>query len=134
LYLANLFPDLHGRTDQERAKVMAWTFWQVGQLGPLAGQFGRFQNATPANPAAVDHFEQLVWRCLEVMEKQLAKTTYLAGDHFSVADITSFTWVVSEKSYLQIYGVDWRQSCSSIARWADLILQKASVQHAFNNN
>lgn len=128
LYLANLFPAINGRTEQEKSQVMSWTFWQVGQLGPLAGQFGRFHNATPANPAAVEHFEQLVWRCLGVLEKRLSESAYLAAEHFTVADIASFTWVASEQSYLQKFNLKWSDECPAIARWANAISQRASVQ------
>lgn len=130
LYLADLFPVIHGKDAIERAQVMSWTFWQVGQLGPLAGQFGRFHTATPENPAAIDHFEQLVWRCLNVLEKQLSTSEYLAADHFTVADIASITWVASNQSYLQKYGIKWREKCPAVKRWADLVLQKPSVQKA----
>lgn len=131
LYLAELFPKVHGHNDLERAQVMSWTFWQVGQLGPLAGQFGRFHTASPANPAAVDHFEQLVWRCLDVLEKRLTQSPFLAAEHFTVADIASFTWVASEQSYLQKYNIQWREKCPALLRWSNLIMQKPSVKKAF---
>jgi len=127
LYLANRFPQINGKTNEERARVMSWTFWQVGQLGPLAGQFGRFQIATPPNPEAVKHFESLVWRCLEVMEKQLTTTEFLAGETFTVADITSFPWIASQQSYLQRYDIEWRKKCPAVVRWADSIASKPSV-------
>lgn len=127
LYLADIFPLLHGRDEQEKAQVISWTFWQVGQLGPLAGQFGRFQKATPANPAAVKHFEELVWRCLDVMEKRLQKSAYLASDGLSIADIAAFPWIASEQSYLQSYKIDWRGKCPAIVRWADEISTRKSV-------
>ncbi len=127
LYLADNFPKLHGKTEAERALVMAWTFWQVGQLGPLAGQFGRFHVADPANPAAVGHFEALVWRCLDVLEKRLAESSFLAGDAFSVADIASYPWIASDQSYLQRYRVGWREKCPAIVRWADAIAAKPSA-------
>jgi len=127
LYLANLFPTLTGNTEQEKAKVMSWTFWQVGQLGPLAGQFGRFHAAEPANPAAIKHFEALVWRCLDVMEKQLLQTTYLAGEQFTVADIAAFPWIASEQSYLQRYDVGWRNRCPALTGWAERITSRSSA-------
>ena len=64
LHLAEHFPLLHGSSASEKALVRAWTFWQVGQLGPLAGQFGYFSGKANADPETVAHFEQLVWRCL----------------------------------------------------------------------
>jgi len=130
LYLADLFPAIHGKNSVERAQVMSWTFWQVGQLGPFAGQFGRFQTATPKNPAAVEHFEQLVWRCLNVLEKQLTQSDFLAADHFTVADIASITWVASNQSYLQKFGIKWREKCPAVTRWADVLFAKASVKKA----
>ena len=127
LYLANLYPALTGESESTRARVMSWTFWQVGQLGPLAGQFGRFQIATPPNPDALKHFETLVWRCLDVMEKQLSRTSYLAGEQFTVADIASFPWVASQQSYLQRYHIAWREKCPALRLWADNIANKPSV-------
>jgi len=130
LYLANQFPSLTGATEQDRAKVMSWTFWQVGQLGPLAGQFGRFQIAEPANPAAVKHFETLVWRCIDVMEKQLCETRFLAGEQFTIADIAAFPWVASQQSYLQRYNVAWREQRPALADWAARIADKPSAVKA----
>jgi len=114
LYLAGVFPELHGKTELERAQVMSWTLWQVGQLGPLAGQFGRFNTADPENPAAVKHFEELVWRCLDVLEKRLEESPYLAGSSFTVADIATLPWIASRQSYLQSYKVAWREKCPSL--------------------
>jgi len=132
LYLANQFPILHGNNKSEQAQVLSWTFWQVGQLGPLAGQFGRFQTASPANPKAVEHFNDLVWRCLEVMEKRLTDSTFLACDRFTVADIASFPWIASEQSYLQRYNVMWRERCPALRQWADRISQRPSVVKALD--
>ena len=132
IYLANIFPILHGRDEQEKAQVVSWTFWQVGQLGPLAGQFGRFQNATPPNPQAVKHFEDLVWRCLTVMEKRLETSSFLASDRISIADIAAFPWIASKQSYLQSYKFPWRDKCPSIARWADEIANREAVEKVLN--
>lgn len=127
LYIAKHYPALDGNNEAEKSQVMAWVFWQVGQLGPLAGQFGRFQTVMPENEAAISHFEALVWRCLEVMEKRLSESEYLAGDHFTVADIASLPWIASRQSYLQHYDVQWAKQCPSLQRWTDKILQRPSV-------
>lgn len=130
MYLAGIFPEIDGKTVEERARVMSWTFWQVGQLGPMAGQFGRFSGADPANPAAVEHFTLIVTRCLEVMEKQLSASTFLAGESFTVADIASLPWIASDVSYLQTYEFDWRGKYPAVARWVDTLMEKPSVQKA----
>ena len=137
LYLANIYPTLHGKTELEKALVSSWTFWQVGQLGPMIGQFGRFSSAasnnpSAANPAAIQHFEDIVWRCLDVMEKRLAESAYLAGDSFTVADMASLPWIASKRSYLQIYNVDWQSKCPSLLRWSSELVQRPSVIKAFS--
>jgi len=102
LYLANQYPELHGKTHA----------------------------AKEPNPAAVEHFEALVWRCLTVLEKRLSESRYLASDHFTVADIASFPWIASQQSYLQRYEVDWRGQCPSVARWASAIESRESARKA----
>ena len=128
LYLAEQFPVLHGRFEAERALVLSWTFWQVAQLGPLAGQFGRFSGESPQNSAAVAHFSQSLARCLQVLEKRLLTTEYLAGDHFTVADVASYPWIASPQSYLQRFDLDWRGDYTAIARWADQISERPAVK------
>jgi len=134
LFLANKYPLLNGKTEAEKALTVSWTFWQVGQLGPMAGQFGRFSGAVPRNREAIAHFEKLIWRCLDVLEKRLSESPYLAGDSFTVADIASLPWIASPQSYLQIYKVGWKDKCPSIVRWTDSLLQKPSVVKALTPN
>ncbi len=133
LYLANQFPMLHGRNDAEKAQVMSWTFWQVGQLGPIAGQFGRFHSLYAQNAEAINHFHGLIERCLAVMETQLARSTYLVGEKFTVADIACLPWIASEQSYLQRYEFAWRENYPMVCQWADGLLVKPSVRSALGN-
>jgi len=133
MHLASIFPQLNAQSPQEQAQVLSWTFWQVGQLGPMAGQFGRFSGAETPNPAAVKHFEQIVWRCLEVMEKRLSESPYLAGETFTVADMASLPWIASDVSYLQKYDFKWREQCPSIVRWVDSLMQRPSVIKALKS-
>lgn len=127
LYLAEQFPILHGANKPNRALVTAWTFWQVGQLGPLTGQLGRFKGMDNADQASIDHFEKLVWRCLSVLEKRLTQSSYLVGDRFSVADIASLPWIISPQSYLQKFGLSWREKCPALKQWGDQLIRRPSV-------
>lgn len=126
-YLANVFPTLTGSTEQDKAKAISWLFWQVGQLGPLAGQFGRFKAAEEPNPEAVKHFEALVWRCISVMERRLSQSRYLAADQFTIADIACYPWIASPQSYLQRYSIEWHEQCPALERWATDIGARPSV-------
>lgn len=130
MHLASIFPQLHAQSERERALVLSWTFWQVGQLGPMAGQFGQFSRADVPNPAAVEHFKQLVWRCLDVMENRLSASTYLAGNCFTVADIACLPWIASDVSYLQKYDFKWRDKHPAVVRWVDTLMQRPSVKKA----
>lgn len=79
----------------ERARVEAdeWLFWQMGGLGPMAGQCHHFRNyAAEKIPYAIDRYVNEVNRLYGVMNKRLADRDYLAGD-YSIADMASFPWV-----------------------------------------
>lgn len=130
LYLADQFPSLHAATEPERARVVSWVFWQVGQLGPLVGQFGRFRRESPHNAIAIHHFEALTWRCLHVMECHLRQSPYLGSDRFTIADIACLPWVASQQSYLQRYELEWQDTCPALARWSEHLLQRPSVRMA----
>ncbi|MCY4364168.1 MAG: glutathione S-transferase N-terminal domain-containing protein [Gammaproteobacteria bacterium] len=77
-----------------RIEVMQWLFWQVGGLGPMAGQLGHFTNYAPEKiPYALNRYGDEYNRLLGVIEKQLADKDYLCGD-YSIADMASWSWVV----------------------------------------
>ena len=77
-----------------RIEVMQWIFWQVGGLGPMAGQLGHFTNYAPEKiEYARKRYGDEYNRLLGVIEKQLAGKDYLCGD-YSIADMASWPWVV----------------------------------------
>ena len=77
-----------------RIEVMQWVFWQVGGLGPMAGQLSHFTNYAPEKiEYARKRYGDEYNRLLGVIEKQLAGKDYLCGD-YSIADMASWPWVV----------------------------------------
>ena len=77
-----------------RLQVMQWVFWQVGGLGPMAGQLGHFTNYAPEKiPYALNRYGDEYNRLLGVIDKQLADKDYLCGD-YSIADMASWPWVI----------------------------------------
>jgi len=133
LYLASVYPVLNG-TEEDKSRVLSWTLWQVGQLGPIAGQFGRFSGAASSNAEAIEHFEKLLWRCLEVLDKRLCESSYLAGDSFTVADIAVLPWIASNQSYLQIYNFPWQSRCPALVRWTKSLYKRPSVVKALSSD
>lgn len=76
-----------------RYEVLQWLFWQVGGLGPMAGQLGHFRNYAPETvPYAIDRYQREYNRLLGVMDRRLADRAYLAGD-YSIADMAAWPWV-----------------------------------------
>ena len=93
LYLADktgkfIAKDLRGRT-----ATIEWLFWQMGNLGPMAGQYNHFGHyAVEKLSYAIDRYRNEVNRLYGVMDKRLGATAYLAGD-YSIADVATYPWV-----------------------------------------
>jgi GST-like protein len=80
-----------------RAEVLQWLFWQVGGLGPMAGQNGHFRVYAPTElPYAIDRYTAEVHRLYGVMDKRLADREFLAGA-YSIADMACYPWIVPHK-------------------------------------
>jgi GSH-dependent disulfide-bond oxidoreductase len=101
LYLAEksgryLPGDLRGRYE-----VTQWLMWQVGGLGPMAGQAGHFRlYAAEPNPYAVERYTNEVNRLYGVLDRRLADRAYLCGD-YSVADMACWPWIVPHERHGQ---------------------------------
>ena len=101
LYLAEktgkfLPSDLYGRYD-----AIQWTFWQMGGLGPMAGQNHHFRNyAVEKIKYAIDRYVNETNRLYGVLNKRLADREFIAGD-YSIADMASYPWVVPYKNQEQ---------------------------------
>ena len=77
-----------------RIEVLKWLFWQVGGLGPMAGQAGHFRVYAPEPvPYAIERYTKEVNRLYGVLDKQLAQHEYVAGD-YSIADMAIYPWIV----------------------------------------
>lgn len=81
-----------------RARVLAWAMFQVGSVGPMLGQLGHFTRSAPEQvPYAVKRYSDEATRIVMVMEKQLAREPYLAGE-YSIADILTYPWLAAHNS------------------------------------
>ena len=105
---------------------MEWLFWQVGGLGPMAGQVSHFVNYAPNFPGDHSYSEKRYKdeydRLLGVMNRVLDERDYLAGD-YSIADMASFPWVTAYKRYevdLDLF--------SNVRRWFDDIKSRPAVR------
>jgi GSH-dependent disulfide-bond oxidoreductase len=83
--------DLRGR-----AEVLQWLFWQMGGLGPMAGQNHHFAHYAPEKlPYAIDRYVNETNRLYGVLDQRLADRPFVAGEAYSIADMASYPWIVS---------------------------------------
>lgn len=110
----------------DRIKVLEWLFWQVGGLGPMAGQVSHFVNYAPNFPGDHSYSEKRYKneydRLLGVMNNILSEREYLAGE-YSVADMASFPWVTAYKRY----EVDLNKF-KEVRRWFDTLKNRPAVR------
>ena len=97
-YLARKTGRFYGETERDRVAVDQWLFWQVGGVGPMAGQAHHFLKYAPSLeppqdiPYAKDRYRAEVARLYGVLDRQLAKHRYVAGDFYSIADMSIWGW------------------------------------------
>jgi GST-like protein len=103
-YLARKTGKFYGKSERARVEADQWLFWQVGGLGPMAGQANHFRLYAPEKiPYAIARYTNEVNRLYGVMEKRLADREYLAGA-YSIADIASWGWTRQWKQQGQEIG------------------------------
>ena len=102
MYLGEKSGKFFPQSDKERIRVLEWLFWQIGGLGPMAGQVSHFVNYAPNFPGDHSYSEKRYKneydRLLGVMDMVLEERDYLAGD-YSIADMASFPWITAYKRY-----------------------------------
>jgi GST-like protein len=121
-YLGRKFGAFYPTSERAKAEVDQWLFWQVGGLGPMAGQCNYFRSYAPEKiQSAIDRYTTEVARLYGVMEKRLEDRDYLVGA-YSIADIASFPWVRNWRSL----GQDIRKF-PQLERWLDRIAKRPAV-------
>ena len=115
-------PDLRGRK-----AVLEWLFWQVGGLGPMAGQNHHFNRYAPEKiPYAIERYVNETNRLYGVMDRRLATQAYLAGNDYSIADIAAYPWIVP----WQMQAQDQAQF-PALKRWFDGIAARPATLRAY---
>ncbi|MFO0648142.1 MAG: glutathione S-transferase N-terminal domain-containing protein [Polyangiales bacterium] len=110
-----------------RFEVMQWLFWQMGGLGPMAGQAHHFRQYAPEKiPYAIERYTREVARLYGVMNKRLEDREFLAGD-YSIADMACWPWVVPYERQGQKL-----EDFPNLARWFELVKARPAVQRGFD--
>lgn len=94
LYLAEKSGQLLSGELRERHVTLQWLFWQVAGLGPMLGQNHHFNHFAPQPvPYAIERYQVETQRLYQVMNKRLEQVPWLAGQHYSIADIAAWPWI-----------------------------------------
>jgi GST-like protein len=131
LYLAEKFGAFIPVDGAARAECLSWLFWQMGSAPFLGGGFGHFYAYAPSKiEYAIDRYAMEVKRQLDVLDRRLAESPYLAGDDYSIADMAVWPWygtmakgqLYEAGEFLQV------QEYANVLRWTDQIARRPAVQ------
>jgi GST-like protein len=132
MYLAEKFGEFLPTPAAQRAECLAWLFWQIGSAPFLGGGFGHFYMYAPAKMEyPIDRYAMEVKRQLDVLDRRLAQSEYLAGDRYTIADIAGWPWY-GPLVKGQIYGDSGTflsvQEYRHVRRWAETIGERPAVK------
>ncbi len=124
VYLAGKTGKFLGKTDRERYNVLQWLMFQMGGVGPMLGQCHHFRIYAPEKiEYAINRYTNEAKRLYGVMDKQLARTPYIAGKTYTIADMAIWPWLRNWKNQ----GIEMADY-PHVARWFETIGQRPAVQ------
>ena len=127
LYLAEKSGKLLPTDAPGRVSVLEWLFWQAGGLGPMAGQNHHFSRYAPEKlPYAIERYVKETNRLYGVLERRLAKSPYVAGADYSIADIAIYPWIVPWEMQQQNL-----EDFPALKRWFEAIASRPSSIRAY---
>jgi GST-like protein len=110
-----------------RAEVLQWLFWQMGGLGPMAGQNHHFSQYAPEKiPYAIERYVKETNRLYGVLDRRLADRAFVAGPDYSIADMAIYPWIVPWKRQ----GQDL-EAFPNLRRWFDTIRARPATIRAY---
>ncbi|MDV7142491.1 glutathione S-transferase N-terminal domain-containing protein [Tropicimonas sp. TH_r6] len=128
-YLARKTGRFYGETERDRITVDQWLMWQMGGLGPMAGQAHHFLKYAPAMdppndlPYAKDRYRAETGRLYGVLDRQLAKHEFVAGEFYSIADMSIWGWASLWEGQQQTL-----DDKPHMARWLETLTARPGVQ------
>jgi len=126
IYLAEKSGQFLTTDPEARMQTLSWLLWQVGGLGPMAGQAHHFRAfAEEEVPYGIRRYTDEVNRLYGVMDRQLSKNEYLTGE-YSIADIACWPWVVPHERQGQTL-----DDFTHLKRWFETVRERPGVQRGF---
>ena len=131
VYLAERFGAFLPTAPAQRAECLSWLFWQMGSAPFLGGGFGHFYAYAPHKiQYAIDRYAMETKRQMDVLDRRLAESAFVAGDAYTIADMAIWPWygalakgqLYEAGEFLQV------QSYTHVLRWAELLAQRPAVR------
>ena len=131
MHLAEKFGAFLPSSGAARAECLSWLFWQMGSAPYLGGGFGHFYAYAPTKiQYPIDRFAMEVKRQMDVLDRRLAESPYLAGNEYTIADMAVWPWygtlakgqLYEAGEFLQV------QTYTNVLRWTDQIAQRPAVR------
>ncbi|HZH43161.1 MAG TPA: glutathione binding-like protein [Lysobacter sp.] len=127
LYLAEKTGRFLPQDVRGRAEVLQWLFWQVGGLGPMAGQNGHFNVYAPEKiPYAIERYTRETARLYGVLDKRLADRAFVAGDEYTIADMAIYPWIVPHQAHKQDL-----DDFPHLKRWFEAIRERPATRRTY---
>ncbi|GAB3287112.1 glutathione-dependent disulfide-bond oxidoreductase [Pseudidiomarina andamanensis] len=131
LYLAEKFNAFIPNEPANRTETLNWLFWQMGSAPLLGGGFGHFYAYAPEKyEYPINRYTMEIKRQLDVLDRQLAENTYIAGDEYTIADMAIWPWygaLVTNQVYDAAEFIE-AHKYKNVLRWAELIAKRPAVQ------
>jgi GSH-dependent disulfide-bond oxidoreductase len=131
MYLAEKFDAFLPTGREARAECLSWLFWQMGSAPYLGGGFGHFYAYAPMKiEYAIDRFAMEVKRQLDVLDRRLAESAYVAGSDFTIADMAIWPWYGGLAKGWLYEGAEFLsvQDYTNVQRWANTIGERPAVR------
>jgi GSH-dependent disulfide-bond oxidoreductase len=126
LYLAEKTGKFIPSDIRGRVEVLQWLFWQMGGLGPMAGQNHHFSQYAPEKiPYAIDRYVKETNRLYAVLDKRLSDRQFVA-DQYSIADMAAYPWIVPYERQGQKL-----EDFPNLKRWFEAIRERPAVKSAY---
>jgi GST-like protein len=131
VHLAEKFGAFLPIEQPKRAETLSWLFWQMGATPILGGGFGHFYAYAPTKiEYAIDRYAMEVKRQMDVLDRRLGESKYIAGDEYTIADIAIWPWygalakglVYEAGEFLSV------KDYKNLQRWTDLIGERPAVK------
>jgi GSH-dependent disulfide-bond oxidoreductase len=123
VYLADKTKKLLPVAGPQRYTTLQWLMFQMGGVGPMFGQTHHFRRYAPLETYSVERYTSETHRLYRVLNSQLAKSAYVAGNEFSIADIAIYPWIAR----FELHALEWT-AVPNVRRWYDMVGARPAVK------